>query len=152
MDLIPVITEIFIYFVFALVLVLLFSYFFSKTLNKNEQVSTSSIEEQRKHIRQYIIKQNQYLSTKTPSRKTLNPHFYSAPTYTTSIYSSKKKTRGSAIVSKELNGKLSKTGTNGSGKRYSIVNDNYLGKGPTIYIDPNSKSYTSVKELRSYQY
>ena len=153
MDLIPIITDIVLYFLGALVLVLAISYSYSKMVGNKKENESDKLIEKRKHIRQYIIHQNQYItSTTTGSRKNLRLQNYSPPVYSTDIVS-----RRSTDVNKITNTKRNSSSSTSTGKsskenfrRYSIVNDSIAKTSETLHINPSTNSYSAIKEQHYY--
>lgn len=63
MDLIPIISKFILFILFALIIVLAVSYFLLRTIKKKDEENESSLRENRKHIRTYIINQRKFVET-----------------------------------------------------------------------------------------
>lgn len=147
MDLIPIILNAIFYFFAALLVVIVLSFAYLKIVSKEDDEDSKSVEEQRKHIRQYIINQNQYLSGRPiTSKRKLSPHYYSAPTYSKSTLG--KESTGNGRTTSENQRSIRES----NNERYSIVNENRKNKTDVIFLDPATKSYTYVKDQKYYQY
>ncbi len=155
MDLIPVIVNVFIYILAALIIVLFVSYTFSSLMQNKTEKDEEILIERRKNIRRYIVNQNQYITSSSSNRsRKLSPHYYTAPTYSRSVYPVQTKENQRL---RKTNGKLSqktptKNTTTEQNKRYSIVNEIIDRKNNKTHWETTAKAYTSLKEQHYYQY
>ncbi len=114
MELIPTISKFILFILLALILVVAASYLFLKLFKKKDEENESSLEENRKHLREYIINQRKFVeSSISVTSSHLNRKTYHGFTY----QNNKTGTR------KTKHSKGNSVAPTGKGKqRYIIVN------------------------------
>lgn len=155
MDLIPIISNVILYFLLALVVVIGISFIFFKLIKPSDETEELSINEKRAHIRQYIANQRKYISTSAGTKSSqLNYRIYNAPTYSNNkINPGKSQVNYDRTPPHHLRKtSLPNTKTTVDSQRYTIINQNGKTDTKTNEQSNQRSSYSPFKELHHYQY
>ncbi len=151
MDLLPVISNLIIYFLLALFLVLAVSFTYSHINKSKQAVEENRIIAEREKVRVYL-RNHPYYSKSQKGRYTkyVRTQTYSVPTF--SNESRNQNSRKTRLSEREIMGRRTRTSGDIFNERYSILNGENNFSNNTARNLNESRIFTSLKSEHYYKY
>lgn len=151
MDLLPTITNLIVYFLIALILVLLITFAFSKSRQSSDDAKNEALEKERERVRVYLRNHPYYTGMpRRVNQKYARVHVYSIPTY--SDRSVRKSPASGQIEERKSINRKTRTSGDSFNQRYFVLNstanfnEGRLGSAETLH------AFSSLKSGHHYKY